>query len=251
MGAVIGCAAGGRPDRRDPAKRRRNAQRAADVIAEAERGCAGGDDGRFAAAGAAAGSFQIPRIVGASVERIVGFREDHQLREVGLGNRNRAGRAQRRDVGIVMTFDLAAARGQPECRSRAGKIEAFLDRHWQAGKRRKLLAAHARFVDVRGGYPRALRQIDGDGVELAVDGFEPRDEVFNSFGGREIAGGNEPRDLARRHLLQVVRALRRRGGGNISERHDGSPGDQAWAACNPTASIHSSALSICECAFAG
>ena len=95
--------------------------------------------------------FQIPRIVGASVQRIVGFGEDHELRQVGLGDRDRAGRAQRRDIGIVSAFDHIAARRQAECRCRAGKIETFLDSDRQAGERTEFLAARQGLVDVRRG----------------------------------------------------------------------------------------------------
>jgi hypothetical protein len=156
-------------------------------------------------------------------KRIVGLREDHELRQVGLGDRDRAGRAQRRDIGIVSAFDDIAARRQAECRCRAGKIETFLDSDRQAGERPQFLATRQGLVDVRRGFARALKEVDGDGVEPPVDGLEPSNEVFDGFAGRQIAGGDATGDLARREVLQLTRARRRCGGRNVSERHDLSP----------------------------
>jgi hypothetical protein len=80
MAVFNGRAAGGRPDRGDPAKSRGNTQTAAKVIAQAERRGASGDERGFAAGAAAAGSFEIPRVIGPSEERIIGFDEEEKLR---------------------------------------------------------------------------------------------------------------------------------------------------------------------------
>ena len=225
VAANIGRAAGGRPNGRDPAKRRGDAQRAADVIAEPERRSAGRDHGRLAAARAAARSRQIPRIVGPAVQWVVGLGIDHELRHIGLGDRNRARRAPSRHIGIVAALDVVTARRQSERRCRAGEIEAFLDGHRQAGKRAECVAAGQRLVDVRGGRSGALRQIRGDGVERAIDGLEPGNKMLDHLGGRELARGDAGHDLAGRQVLQVVvprpvLGMRcRAGGGRIGERH--------------------------------
>ena len=59
-------------DRGDAAAMRRVAQRAADVIAQAERAHPRGDRGGLAAARAAGGARRIPRVQGAPVELRVG-----------------------------------------------------------------------------------------------------------------------------------------------------------------------------------
>ena len=205
VGAMVGRPARGRPDRSDSAKSRGNAQRAADVVAESERRSAGGNDGPFAAAAAAARSFQIPRIVGAAVKRIVGLREDHELRQIGLGDRNRARGPQCRHIGIVTTFDFAAARRQAKRRCSAGEIEAFLDGSGSPASG-ELLAARAGLVDIRRGFARTLRQIDGDGVELAVDRVKPRDEMLDDFDRREIRRRCRVRFLAPTCLAARVSA---------------------------------------------
>jgi hypothetical protein len=79
----------------------------------------------------------------------------------------------------------------------AGQIEAFFDGHRHSRQRTELLAACDRFINVFSGLARALRQIGGDGIELAVDGLEPRNKVLDDRGGRELARGNAGRDLAR------------------------------------------------------
>jgi hypothetical protein len=76
--------------------------------------------------------------------------------------------------------------------------------------------------------------------------LEPRNEVFNGFDGRQIAGGNATRDLACRYVLQFCRARRQRGGRNASERHDLSPRKLRMGAWHQAASFHSSHLSICQ-----
>ena len=183
MGAMVGRASGGRPDRGDAAERRGNAQAAADIVAEPKRRSAGGDQRRLTAARAAARPFQIPRIVGAAVQRIVGFGINQQLRRVALGDRDGAGGKERGDVRIVFAFDRVAPRRQPEGRGGAGEIETLLDRDRQSGERTKLVAARAGLVDVRGSLARAVEQRDGHGVELGIDGFEPRDEGFDDLDG--------------------------------------------------------------------
>jgi hypothetical protein len=228
-----GRAPGGRPDRGDAAEGRGNAQRAADVVAEAERRSAGGDQRRFAAPAAAAGSFHIPRIVGAAVERIVAFGVDEQLRDVGLGDRDRAGGPQRRDIGVVLGFHHRAARRQSERRCGAGEIEAFLDGDRQTGQWSKLLAAQQRVVELRGGLARAVEQLDGDRVEPGVDGFEPCNEVLHDLGGRDVARGDARRNLPSRHVLQRKQARNRHGDGAIGERHGGPPSRLARARGEP------------------
>ena len=108
--------------------------------------------------------------------------KNHELREIGLGDRDRACRPQRRHMGIVFAFDFAAARGEAERGRRADQIETFLDRYRNAGERPQFLAARQRLVDLRGGLARAVRQIDDDGVELAVDGAEPAQKVIDGLG---------------------------------------------------------------------
>ena len=86
------------------------AQTPADIGAEPERRTARRDDRAFAAARAAARTREIPRIVRAPEERVIGLDENHQLREVGFCNRDRARRAPRGDVGAVALRAIVRAR---------------------------------------------------------------------------------------------------------------------------------------------
>ena len=206
VGAMIRRPAGGRPDRRDAAEGRGNAQRSADVVAEPERRGARRDQRGLAAAAAAARSLDVPRIVGAPVERIVALGEDQKLRDVALGERNGAGGAQRRHMRIVPALDRGAPRRQPERRRRAGKVEAFLDRDREPGERPGFFPPRDRRIDLRRALARALGKIHGDRVEPAVDGGEPRGEMLHHLARGEFARGNERGDLARGHVAQNVRA---------------------------------------------
>jgi len=92
-----------RLDRRKAAKMRGNSNAATGVGAKAQRRAAGGDDRRFAAAAASGRAGEVVRIVGASVDEVVGFGCAGEFRYVGLAEDDAAGGAQpgdRRRIGF-------------------------------------------------------------------------------------------------------------------------------------------------------
>ena len=188
MATMIGHASGGRLDRRDPAEGRGDPQRAADVVAEAKRRGAGGDHRRFPSAGAAARPFEVPRIVGPPVKRIVGLGVDHELRNVGLGDRDSAGREQRCDVGIVVVWISFRRDGRPNVDAVPTRSKHSLIVTGRPASGPELLTARQRLVDLGGLVSRAVIQLHGHRVELGIDRFEPGHEVFDSFGWRKDRG---------------------------------------------------------------
>ena len=87
----------------------------------------GSNGRRFAAARTARGPLQIPGIVGASNDVVVGFVIGKELRAVGFADRNRPGLLEPRDTGCIMRppgtrEEAAAARG-----GNARDVEAVFD----------------------------------------------------------------------------------------------------------------------------
>ena len=130
----------------DAAQRRRDAARAAGIGAERAEGHAVGDRHR-GTRGRAAGDAPRPAVVG--VERRAVMRVDAQAGEgelghIGAPDRNEPGRAQAGDRGRIACRRLPifqcnrARRGHVAC-----DVEQILDRHRNAGERRRRRAARA------------------------------------------------------------------------------------------------------------
>ena len=192
----VGQPARRRAKARDAAEGRGNTHAAADVGAQSQRRAAGGDDRALAAAAAAGRPFEVPGIVGAAVERIVGLGEDQQLGGIGLAEHDCARIAQAPHVGIVGRSVRPRAPDNAASRRRAREVEAFLGRHRHAGQWRQRLAATAARVDgARLGAGRVVALHD-DGVKARVHLFDANDVRFDRFHGRDLAAGNaagEPR----------------------------------------------------------
>ena len=133
-------AAVGRLQTGDAAVVRGQADRAAEIAADAERREPGGDCGRFTPAGAAGGSLGVPGVDGATEDEVVRFPPERELGGVRLRDRDapRSGKPVDDDgspVGHVVGEEPGAAG-----RAHAGDVERVLDRERHAVQRTDLIA---------------------------------------------------------------------------------------------------------------
>ena len=159
----------------DSAPRGGHADAAADVGTESPGRTARRDDRRLSAAAAARRALEVPRIIRAAVERVVGFGEEQQLRNVGLAENDCAGSSYSRDVRVVNFGNVARAQREAERRRCARDVERFFDRDGDAGERSVRLASRAPGVERASFVARLVVTLDHDGIELRVDLFDPRD----------------------------------------------------------------------------
>ncbi len=155
-----------------PAPGRGNTNRTSAVGAERSADEAGGYRRPAAAAGAAWGTLQVPRIARRAEGWCLGERPDAQLGHIGLADHDRAGLAQlAHDLGIRGRGDVAvgvaAERGYL-----AGDIDVVLDGDRHTEQRAAPSGAAAR-VGLVGFEQRALGEHDAEGIQLPVEALDP------------------------------------------------------------------------------
>ena len=164
------------------------ADRAARVGPERQGADPGGHGRDGAAAGAPGRQRRIPRVPGDPVDRVAGVALDGQLRDVGLAQDHRPGRAQPRHRRLVPVDRARGPLPREEPAAPAGRepgdVQAVLDgqRHAVEGPERPSRPPARR---ARGGGALRALGIDGDeGVERGVHGLGP---LQAGAGGRDRA----------------------------------------------------------------
>jgi len=156
---------------------------------------------RFAAAGAACGVVEIPRIVSAAVEEVLGLVGHEELRAVGGSENDGAGVEKTVDDDGVAAGDGAAVEGAADFAAIAGDGDRGFDGDRKAGERAGL--------DVCGACTDAVGIEVDKGVELGVEALDLLDVGFGEFEGGDFL------------LLEKFELLR---SGQKRERHGGIEG---------------------------
>jgi hypothetical protein len=135
VAAAVGRAPGGRPDRGYAAEGRGNAQRAADVVAEADRAHTAGQRRCFAAAGAAGGATGVPGISREPVQGACGVYAQRHVGQIGAADRYRAGRAHAFDHRCIRQHHRLRQRRHAPGGRQAGHVDILLhcERHAMQG----------------------------------------------------------------------------------------------------------------------
>src|SRR5579864_1235647 len=116
----------------DPAKMGGDAYRSAAVAANAACRAERCNGSRFAAARSAGRALEVPWIVGAAGDVIIGFVIGKRFRAVGFAQNDGARRAQPGDRGRVLRRSMAQAKlAAAEC-GEAGHVEAVFDSYGHA-----------------------------------------------------------------------------------------------------------------------
>ncbi len=155
IGSVPRQPAVGRLQAEDAAQRRRHADRAVGVRAEADRHLAGGDRGGRAARRAAGDAGEVVRVARRPVVRVLGREAVGVLVHVERADQDGAGALEAGDErrvdggGRTLALDLRAG-----ARRQAGDVEQVLDREGHAGERQRV----ARVVAVARAAGRAPRR---------------------------------------------------------------------------------------------
>ncbi len=147
---------------------RREADRAADVAAQLQRGHTGRDGGRGATRGPAGGARGVPRVVGRAEDRVVGLPVPRQGRGVGLAEDHRTRTAQPPHRLRVVFRHVVPGR-QPARGSHACGLVGVLDGHRHAVQRADIVTASQRRVGGVRGDARTVRVEGDDGVQWAVE----------------------------------------------------------------------------------
>ncbi len=160
----------GRLDAEDAAQRRRHADRAVGIGAQAHRHHARGHRRARTAGGAAGDARQVMRIARCAVVGVFSGEAEGVLVHVERAQQHRAGAAQARYQGSIVgrrragAVDFRAGQG-----GEAGDVEKVLGRIGHAGQRRQVAAGRARGVDgACFGQCARLRQL-GERMDFAVE----------------------------------------------------------------------------------
>jgi hypothetical protein len=173
----------------------RVADRAADVAAQLERGESGGDGRRGATRRSANGPAVIPRVVGPSVNVVVGLPVAREQRRVRLAEHDRARRLQPGDGDRVCPRHVpgefrGAGRG-----NQALGLEHVLHRHRQSVQRAASIAARGRVIGGLGGVAGAFGVPGDDRVQGRVELGGPFEQVVEQFAAGDLAVLYRPREF--------------------------------------------------------
>ena len=183
-------AAGRRADRCDAAGVGRIAQRAADVVAEANWAHAAGKCRRLASAGAAGGATGVPRIARKTVQRTHGMQTQRHVGQIGPSDRYRAGGAHALDHRrIGRRHSLGQRRHAPGGR-KAGHVDILLHREWHAVQGPDLFTDGQLPVGQSCASARLLGQHSHHGVQRRVDGIDAGEVRIHHLSGAEVSTRN-------------------------------------------------------------
>ena len=152
---------------------------------------------------------QIPGVLRAAVQRIVGLVHQQQLRHVGLAQHDRAGAAQPGHERIVDRVNLGGKAVDALGRSSARDVKTFLDRDRHAVQRAERLAALPSPIGFERGGAGLVKQLDHDRVESRIDRLDAANVGFDQFRAGQFAGGDLAGHLAGRERDEIDLAGRR------------------------------------------
>ena len=193
---ALGDAPARRLDRGDPAHLRRDPQRAAKVVAQAQRRHPRRQGNRLAARRAARRAGRVPRVAGVAGAAALGVPPEGEVGQVGAGEGDGAGLAQAGDRRRVGRGDLPRERGNTPGRGRARDVDVLLDGERHAGKRPQRPACSHRAVDRGCRRARLVGQRHGDRIDVLVHLGDPRKVGLDHLGRRHLACGDHPRQLS-------------------------------------------------------
>jgi hypothetical protein len=193
--AGIGNAALGRLEREQAAEMRRRAHRAGEVAADVECGQPGSDRGSSAAARTAGRVREVPGVVGAAEDRVVGAIVRRERRHVGLAEQDRASGAQFRHRRRVGLRHVVLERRMPAGGAHTRGLERVLDRHRHAVQRAPDLATRQRLIGFSGARSRALRVDGADRVQRRIVLLDTREIELDQLQRRETARADPPGEL--------------------------------------------------------
>ena len=130
-----------RADPGDPAIRRRDADRAAEIRAEADRRHVGGDSGAGPAARASCGHVEIERVARQPENAVGGVHVMRELRRVRLADQDGTCGPQPLDRDDVLLGDEMLVDLRPERRPQILRVQDVLDDEGDALERTRILAA--------------------------------------------------------------------------------------------------------------
>ena len=160
-------------DRGDAAGRGRLAQRAADVVAETDRTHAAGERSRLAAARAAGRAPGMPGISRQPMQRTRGVNAQRHVRQIGAGDRYRAGGAHSLDNRRVDRHHGLRQRRHAPRRGQAGHVDVLLHREGHPVQGANAVAGgHLAIRRDRRGAGSVLEHLH-DRVQRRIDGIDP------------------------------------------------------------------------------
>ena len=143
---------------RDPAEVRRHANRAAAVAAHSARRAERSDRRRLAPAGPARGARNVPRVIGAAGDVVVGLVVVEELGAVGLAEQDRARCTEPRGRGGILSGPMIETQPAAAISGLAGHVKAVLDRQRDAVQRSQGALANPRLVGRLGRRAGLLRE---------------------------------------------------------------------------------------------
>ena len=169
----------------DAAEMRGHANRAAAVAAHSARRHPCGDSCGLAAARSAGRALEIPRIVGAAVEQVVGFPRHQKLGSVGYAQHNCAGIFQPVTERRILRRDESGPQTRSRFATQTGTLERTLDADGNAVQRAErttggFTVGHSRFRH-QGLEPDACRVDMNVSIQLRIQPLDLREMSLGEF----------------------------------------------------------------------
>ncbi len=139
---------------------------------------------RFSAARPAGRSLQVPRVICAADDVVVGFVVAEELRAVRFSQRDRAGLAQPAHGRGVLCGAQVAEEPAAACGGQTGHVVAVLDGDRDAVQRPDLVARHEPPLRVLRARPRFIGQHQDEGVQAGVVLLDVRQVRINQLDRR-------------------------------------------------------------------
>ena len=149
-------------------------------------------------------STQIPRIVGAAVERVVRFHHQAELRDIGLAQQDRAGLAEPGDERGIVRRHSPSPTGDTQSRRRARRGEELLDGERYAVEKSKRHTSVTGDVRRQRLIPGPAEKRYGQRAESRVDLLDAPDVGLDHPAAGQIACRNPSRDLGSPHGRDLI-----------------------------------------------
>ena len=175
-----------------------DADRPAAVVAVSDRDHAGRHGGRRAAARASRRAVQIPRVARRSEPTRLGRGQDPHLGQRGLADDHKSGVAKPSHQIRVVVSDQVPEQVAAHRQRHPGDRAVVLDRDRHAGER-PLVAR----LDLLGDRHRRIRRNMRERVDLRLQLLDPRQRLAHQFGGAQLAGADQARELGGRREHEV------------------------------------------------
>jgi len=152
--------------------------------------CTCGNRGCLAAAGTTRGARNVPRIVGAAVEKIVGLPCHEQLGRVGSAQDDRARVSEARNQGRILSGYETCSKLGAGFAAHAFHIQRALDADGDSVKGAHPFTAGQCMLGHAGFTARAFGIHLHEGVELGIQFLNPGEMGFHQFDWRQLLAAN-------------------------------------------------------------